>query len=679
MREKCRGSLVPLIERGGRWGAILFLVMILPGELAAKVARIEILSRSDVLAGRSFGLAGPYEKVVGRIDFLVDPAHPANRRIVDLTLAPRNREGLVPFSADLYLLRPKQVGKGGRLALVEIANRGNKRLLPFFNRAAGSLDPTSEAEFGDGFLMEMGVTLVWVGWQFDVPAGEHLVRMIAPQAMAADGTPLRGWVRSDFVFAREEKVTSLGHRGQRAQPAIDLTDPSYRLTVRETVTGERRTIARADWEFARLEGERLVPDPTFLHLRTGFEPGRIYEVVYRTEGPTVVGLGLAAVRDLVSHLKYSPASPAPVEDAIGFGISQSGRFLRHFLYQGFNADEEGRRVFDGLHAHVAGGGHGSFNHRFAEPSRDGSPFSTFFYPTDIFPFTDLPQSDPETGETGGILAESMREQVVPKVFYTNSSYEYWGRAASLIHTSLDGEVDAELPSSTRIYLFTGGQHGPGPFPPRRAQTVHLTSPVDYGWSMRALLRALIAWVQDGVTPPESRYPRVVDGTLVRVGEVRFPAIPGVLFPLTHKGAWRIDYGPSFLREGRIDREPPGIGRPYGVRVPQVDRDGIDLGGIRLPEVAVPLATITGWNPRHPTTGAPQELVDFAGSYLPLPRVATANDPRLPWSARYPTREHYLGQVAEAALALIKEGYLLAEDLPSILDRAQVQWAWATQP
>lgn len=663
-----------------RWsGLVLLLVVCLPAGLEAKVERVEILSRSDVLAGRPFGLAGSYEKVVGRVHFLVDPFQPANRRVVDLTLAPRNREGLVAFSADLYLLRPKQPGKGSRMALVEISNRGNKRLLPFFNRAAGSLDPTTEAEFGDGFLLEQGLTLVWIGWQYDVPAGENLLRLMAPLAKAADGSPLRGWVRSDFVFAREQKVTSLGHRGQKAQPAVDLDDPACQLTVRETVTGERRPIPRADWQFAREEAGRLLPDPTSLYLRTGFQPGLIYEVVYRTEGPTVVGLGLAAVRDLVSHLKHSPASPAPVEHAIGFGISQSGRFLRHFLYQGFNADEEGRKVFDGVNAHVAGGGHGSFNHRFAEPSRDGSPFSTFFYPTDIFPFADLPLTDPDTGEVAGILDESIRQQVVPKIFYTNSSYEYWGRAASLVHTSLDGETDAQIPESVRIYMFTGGQHGPGPFPPRRAQTLHPTSPVEYGWSMRALLRRLIGWVREGTLPPPSRYPRVADGSLVPVREVRFPAIPGVRLPLTHKGAWRVDFGPSFLSKGQIDREPPGVGRPYGVRVPQVDPDGIDLGGIRLPEVAVPLATVTGWNPRAPGTGAPDQLVDFAGSYLLLPRTEAGPDPRRPIAQRYPTREHYLGLIAESALRLSREGYLLPEDLPALLERAQLQWDWATRP
>ncbi len=663
-----------------RWsGVALLLVIFLPAGLEAKVARIEILSRTDVLGGRPFGLAGPYEKVVGRVHFAVDPLHPANRRIVDLALAPRNRQGMVEFSADLYLLRPKQADKGSRMALVEIANRGNKRLLPFFNRAAASLDPTAEAEFGDGFLMAQGLTLVWIGWQFDVPPGENLLRLLAPRAKAVDGSPLRGWVRSDFVFAREVKVTSLGHRGQLAQPAVDLDDPSYQLTVRETVTGERRPLPRADWQFAKLEGARLLPDPTSLHLRTGFQPGLIYEVVYRTEGPTVVGLGLAAVRDLVSHLKHSPESPAPVQSAIGFGISQSGRFLRHLLYQGFNADEEGRKVFDGVNAHVAGGGHGSFNHRFAEPSRDGSPFSTFFYPTDIFPFADLPLTDPDTGEAAGILDESIRQQVVPKIFYTNSSYEYWGRAASLIHTSLDGETDLEIPENVRIYLFTGGQHGPGPFPPRRAQTLHPTSPVDYGWSMRALLQRLIGWVREGATPPPSLYPRVADGSLVPVREVRFPAIPGIRLPLTHKGAWRVDFGPSFLSKGQIDREPPGVGRPYGVRVPQVDSDGIDLGGIRLPEVAVPLATVTGWNPRAPATGAPDQLVDFAGSYLTLPKTEGSADPRRSISQRYPTREHYLGLIAESALRLVRDGYLLAEDLPALLERAREQWDWAAQP
>src|SRR5262249_21411607 len=373
--------------------------------------------------------------------------------------------------------------------------------------------------------------------------------------------------------------------------------------------------------------------------------------------------------------------------AYGFGISQSGRFLRHFLYQGFNADESGRQVFDGIDAHVAGGGHGSFNHRFAEPSRDASPFSTFFYPTAIFPFTDVEQTDPESGQSDGLLTHSGNSGVMPKIFYTFSSYEYWGRAASLIHTTIDGRADARILDNVRIYYFTGGQHGPGPFPPVRTSaqgtplTQQMSSPNDYTWAMRALLVAMDHWVRDGIAPPESRYPRIADGTLVRPEAVRFPKIPGVDSPGRVHEAYRVDYGPRF-KEGIIDYEPPRVGKPFLVMVPQVDEDGIDQGGVKMPEVAVPLATYTGWNRRTPATQAPEELVDFAGSYIPFARTKAdrnrTGDPRLSLEERYPTREHYLGMIAREALALVKGGYLLSEDVPSVVERAVTYWGYSTK-
>ncbi|HEV2665746.1 MAG TPA: alpha/beta hydrolase domain-containing protein, partial [Blastocatellia bacterium] len=509
-----------------------------------------------------------------------------------------------------------------------------------------------------------GFTLVWLGWQFDAPDGERTLRLYAPVA-TGDGKPITGWVRSDFVFASKVFDASLGHRSQKAQPAIEPDSAEYKLTVRDTVSGERRVIPRGEWRFARsVDGHPVdgaaVPDPTRIYLESGFEPGKIYEVVYRTQNPTVVGLGLAATRDLASYLKYERNDVAPVKRALAFGISQSGRYLRHFVYQGFNADEKDRQVFDAVNPHVAGGGHGSFNHRFAEPSRDASPFSTFFYPTDIFPFTDLEQADPETGEKDGILTLAIKQKVAPKIFYTFSSYEYWGRAASLIHTGVDGKTDAPLPENTRIYYFVGGQHGPGRFPSSKNQTQNLTSPNDYSWSMRALLVALDAWAKDGAQPPPSQYARIADGSLVSPQAVKFPKIPGVNFPRTIHEAWRVDYGPEFKTKGVIANEPPRIGKPFPVMAPQVDQDGIDIGGIKMPEVAAPLATYTGWNPRDTQTGAPDQLVDFAGSYIPFAKTKAererAGDPRLSLEERYASRAHYLGLVAEAGLKLVKDGY-----------------------
>jgi hypothetical protein len=638
----------------------------------AKVVRIEVLSRADLNGGKEFGLAGAYEQLNGRVYFAVDPNDPHNKRIVDVVKAPRNSTGMVEFSSDLVIIRPKDANRGNGSALVEISNRGGRGMVRFYGHARG------DDELGDGFLMRHGFTLVWVGWEFDVANG---LKLHAPVA-TDNGNAISGWIRSDFVFPAKTFDASLGHRSQRAQMAVDPESTDYRLTVRNSVLGERQLLPRSDWQFGRLVDGVFTRDSRFIYLKTGFEPGRIYEVVYRTSNPTVVGLGLAAVRDLVSYFKYEKNDVAAVSRAIGFGISQSGRFLRHFLYQGFNADERDRAVFDGIDAHVAGGGHGSFNHRFAEPSRDASPFSTFFYPTDIFPFTDVEQTDPETGETDGLLTLTMAQKVLPKIFYTNSSYEYWGRAASLIHINIDGKTDARILDNVRVYYFPGGQHGLGQFPPVRNQSRNLVTPVDYVWSMRALLLRLNAWVKEGTSPPESRYPRIADGTLTPLSSLSFPKIPGVIPPANLHEAWRVDYGREFKSKGLIAYEPPRVGKPFPVMVPQVDSDGVDLGGVRMPEVAVPLATFTGWNQRDPKNGAPDQLVDFTGSYLPFAKTKSdrdrLNDPRPSIEERYTSREQYLGKITEAALKLVKGGYLLADDLPRIIERAEQHWEYATR-
>ena len=649
----------------------------------AAVTRVEIKSRADLLGGKEFGLAGAYEKIVAKIYYEVYPDNPHNRVIVDLNKAPRNARGNVEFSADLYILKPKDIARGNGAALIEIPNRGGKAMVRFFNRGRNSADPTTEVEMGYGFLMRNGFTLVWIGWQSDVPRREGMMRLDAPVA-TENGKVIQGWVRSDFVFNSKVFDASLGHRGQNAQPAIDPDSREYKLTVRETVLGKRRVIARDDWQFARMVEGKPVADPAFIYLRGGFEPGKIYEVVYKTQNPVVVGLGLAAVRDLVSYLKHEPGAIFSIKRAYGFGISQTGRFLRHFLYQGFNADERNRQVFDAVNPHVAGAGRGSFNHRFAEASRDASSFSTFFYPTDIFPFTDGRQTDPETGETDGLLTHS-EGQPLPKIFYTFSSYEYWGRAASLIHTTVNGKADAVIPDNVRIYYFAGGQHGSGGFPPARpaaqgvAQTQQMASPVDYTWSMRALLLALDRWVKEGALPPPSQYPRVADGTLVRPPDVKFPAIAGVNFPRTIHEAYRVDYGADF-RRGIITGEPPEVGRAFAIMVPQVDSDGIDLAGIRLPEVAAPLATYTGWNLRDPGLGAPGEIIDFLGSYIPFPKTRAererTRDARASIEERYGGRAEYLGAVAQATIKLVRDGFLLAEDMPAVVTRAGEHWDWA---
>jgi len=463
------------------------------GPAAAAVDRLVVHSRADVLGGRPFGTAGAYESLTGTVEFALDPGHAANARIVDLSRAPRDPRGRVRASANFTVLRPKSMERERAVGLLEVSNRGGKAALPILARAAWGAAPDTEAGLGDALPLRLGLTLIWVGWQPDVPARPEALRLDAP--IATDGDrPLEGLVRCDWTVDEGAATLELGHRGHRPYPIADADHPDNTLTERDAVAGERRTVPREQWRFVD-GGARIA-------RAGGFAAGRIYELVYRARDPLVVGLGLAAVRDITSYAKHDGASPFPLRWALGFGVSQSGRFLRHFVYQGFNTDEAGRGVFDGLLAHAAGGGRGSFNHRFAQPSRDAHRFSTFFYPTDLFPFSGRAQRDPETGVTDGLLA---RERHPPKVFFTNTGYEYWGRAASLIHTTPDGRADVAPTEGERVYHLAGAQHFTIDWETALARG---GNPLDVRPTLRALLGRLVDWVRDGREPPPSRYPRL---------------------------------------------------------------------------------------------------------------------------------------------------------------------------
>jgi len=388
-----------------------------------------------------------------------------------------------------------------------------------------------------------------------------------------------------------------------------------------------------------------------------------------------VGLGPAAIRDLISSYKYDAGST--IKRAYAVGSSQSGRFLRTYLYYGFNADEKGRIVFDGVMPHIAGAGRGAFNMRFGQPSRDGHPFINLFYPVDLFPFTDLEETDPETGLTDGLLVKAAQAKVAPKIFYTNSSYEYWGQTAALIHTTIDGKKDAALTPNTRVYFFAGGQHGPAAFPPVKAATMNLPNPNPYTWSMRALLTAMDQWVAKGVEPPASIYPKIADGKLVPLDALKFPKIPGVAVPTRPQRAYRVDYGPHFRTEGIVTLEPPKVGKPFPILVAQVDGDGNETTGIRMPEIQTPLGTYTGWNLRSPEIGAADEMFSMVGSYIPFAKNKAERekngDPRLSVEERYGSRQDYLKRVESAARNLVSGGYLLEQDVSKLVERGGVEW------
>ena len=653
-------------------GLLVFLAF--ASDAQARLVSLSIERREVVLDGRAFGLAGPYEKLVGTAHFAVDPDLPQNQIIVDLKLAPRNVHGEVEFSSDFYLLKPVDPSRSNGRLFYEAGNRGSKRILQIFQKASRSADPTTGGEFGDGVLMSRGFSFLWMGWQWDVPDGR--MRMSMPVAVT-DGQPITGLVRGNFV-GPVGSTALVADRGHRAYSVVNPASDEHVMTVKSLPTDPPIVVPRDRWRFT---------EPGTVELDGGFVPGQIYDVVYLSEGPRVIGTGLAGTRDIVSFFKYEEgdANPLPnTEYALGWGVSQTGRFLRHFLYQGFNEDESGRQVFDGVFDQVGGAGRGSFNHRFGQASRDALQHFNFLFPVDMFPFADTTLTDPLTGVTDGLLRRASNSGTVPKIFHLLTNSEYFNRAGSLIHTDPTGVRDVAPPDTSRIYMVSSGPHIVGQFPPAPNPSASFLgqasmNPLVYAPVIRALFDALDAWVVDDREPPPSRYPRLADKTLTPPPETGWPEGTGARLPQSPLTALRLDFGPNWS-SGIVSNEPPLIGDPFVQLVPAVDANGNDRAGIRLPEIEVPLATQTGWNYRHPNIGAADRLSSEIGSYFPFARTAAEreqnNDARLSIAERYRDKSDYLGRVTEAALHLVEERYLLATDLPEVIQRAGNHYDWA---
>jgi hypothetical protein len=601
---------------------------------SASVASAEV-TRVDVASRQVVGHSG-YEKIVGTAHFEADPKDPHNRVIADIDKAPLNARGKVEYSGDLVILRPLDAAKSNGVALIDVVNRGRKTIMTTFNRDAVA-DPGSDADLGDGFLTRQGYTLVFVGWEFDVAPGTAGMRLDVPGA-----TGVTGFVRGDFTpsaSAPQQTVTDLmGYLPER-DDAADTT-----LTARDGPFGQPEAIGR----------NRFTVRGNTVTLTGGFAAGRTYQLSYRPQAFPVSGLGMAAFRDVAAWVKRAPGALVRVPKCIAFGSSQSGRFLRTFLYYGFNSDENGQQVFDGVMAHIAGGARLSLNLRGAEPT------ALTMYEIATFPFAPGTDRDPVSGVNEGLLDNDRARANQPKIFFTNTSVEYWGggRSAALIHTSADGRRDVELPPNVRAFFLTGAQHGPARFPTRVNQGQQPDNPVEYAYTLRALLVAMTGWVTDNTPPPASRVPRIADGTLVPLAQAKFPSLPGVQSPAVIPAARQAGQALPFL-------------------VPQVDEDGNELAGVRTAEVAVPMATYTGWNFRNPSIGAPTQLVNLLGSAIPLPRsraaAATAHDPRKSIEERYPSRDAYLAAARRVEEALVQGRYLLAEDVTRVMRRMEEQW------
>jgi hypothetical protein len=658
------------------------------------VTHLDLTLRRPLAGGRAFGDVGPYEELKGRLRFAIDPAHTANARITDIERAPRNRDGLVEFAADVSILLPIERARGNGRLILDVVNRGNTVTVPNFNHATRPVfgpdsEPHPPIDVGDGFLMRRGFTVVSCGWQCDVPELPGLLRLYAPEARGADGRPLRGRIYVHLQAPEPVPHFLLADRGHLAYPAADLEEPNAALLVRDQLDGEPQTIARSRWRFGRAADGRVIADPRYVFLQGGFEKGRLYQVAYTAVGAPVLGVSFAAIRDTVSWLKHDPGSPAAgtVRWAYGYGRSQTGRFLRTLVFWDLNLDEQGREAFDGLIANVAGGMRGEFNQRFGQNSKDRPQMMAH-----VFPSTDVTTTDPVASATGALHQRIDARGSRLKVFYTNTSAEYHRGDASLVHTDPDGLHDVAHGPHTRVYHFAGTEHGLGVWPPTDSTPIaadpsgwiersqNLRGTINYGRLLRACLVHLDAWVVEGIEPPLSRHPRLDDGTAVPPESLAktFGRIPGAAFPRHHARPRRVDFGAD--AELRVmGQTPPREGPRFGSLVSRVDEDGNEVAGILLPEIRVPLASHTGWTLRHPDTGGAEQLLVFAGATLPFTRTRQeregSGDPRRSVEERYPSREAYLLRVREAARELVVARYLLEEDVELSVTLAGRMWDW----
>ena len=701
-----------------RISVTLVLAVVLLGEVPVAEARITrlVITRveSPTFGGASFGGAGQFEKVVGVAFGEVDPTHPLNAIIQDIELAPRNERGMVEYNTDFFIIKPVDMTRGNRMLFYNVVNRGNKGGFTTFN--LGATQPANEPTGpGDGFLQHMGYTLIWSGWQADVLAVGGRMTMRVPVATNPDGTPITGIARQEIIVSAPTVTTAI-NTSRFTSAANHSTYPTAStdnqtafsdgflptLTVRTFPGDPRMPIANTDWSFASCPpGDPVTTSATHLCYPDGFEPGKIYELIYRAQNPLVMGLGYAAMRDLHAFFKHvrqddvGKANPLWLENerplAVFSGSSQSGRNMRTFIHLGFNEDEAGRIVFEGAFPHI-GGGRAQFNSRFSHAGRAWGHVFDADYPAYEFPFSYMPSRDPLTGKTNGILKRCLKTNTCPKLFHVATALEIWEGRQSLGLTDPLGRHDLGEPGFVRTFIMVSTQHGSatpiagsigGPF----GECYQQTNPNPQRETMRALWKAFTDWVRDGVRPPPSAVPRLRDRTLVLPSEVNFPSIPAnnyegisrpaVTFLALANPLRARDWGPLFNNEdesGIITTEPPDAGtRQYTILVPQVNADGNDLGGVRSATLQAPLGTYTGWNLGRADRW-PNHLCSLQGSFIPFARTQAerlaVGDPRPSLEERYGSHAGYVAAVRAAAERLVNQRLLLPADAERLISEAE---------
>ena len=630
------------------WGAVL------AGPAQAEVERFEIVSRvSPAFGGAAFGDGGAYERIDGIAHLAIDPDTPRGERIVDLDRARVDDDGRVRFSTEVTILRPVDPARQNGALLYEVPNRGRNLMFNLLNMASSMAIPSTIEQAGDGHLMARGYTIAWSGWQHGLP--EEAMQMHLPVLPG-----LEAMSREEIIFDAPGRTGTL----DLTYPAADQDPSRATLSVRLRPEDARSTVAGLSFRYLSASSVEITRPE-------GLDAGAIFEFVYPATDAVPAGLALAATSDVVSYLRGSPGHGAEpvtsgIDHTIGIGISQSGRYLRDLIWQGFNADEAGARVFDGAVPYIAGSRKSFTNASFAQPGRYSRHHEDHDAYGDQFPFTYATTTDPLTGETGSILDACRETETCPKLMHVDTSTEFWQARAALVSTSPGGEA-LEMPEDVRLYFMSGAPHSK-PWPAESEMTELCrfpTNPLSAAPAMRALTEALHAWVAEDAPPPESRYPSLADGTLVPLPELNLEALAGEAVAPVY----------NVLRVRDHSVLPPRAGAVYPVWVPQLDADGLPLAGIRNPAVAAPLGTHLGWNLRAEGF-AEGSLCGLEGSYLPFPATpeVAGDDPRRPLSARYADEAAYLEALEREGQALAEAGLMLPGDMPAVLERGRQMFA-----
>jgi len=685
------------------WLALSWLALcsVVPAE--ARLVRLDVEHREIVADGRAFGAAGPYEKLTGRAWFRADPADPRNARVTDIDKVVLDSAGQVRFSAEMVILKPVDMARASGTLFFEVNNRGRKiafgRLHDTSSRASMN-NPVTPDDFGNGFLMAQGYVVAWVGWGADIAPGDHRLTVDFPLALDDAGHPLTERILVEFSDRNFDggNPTSLPlsggpafHSFPAASTRKDAVEAELWIASSDSPQPDGPDIPPGErvpddrWDLAHCpDGWPGTPSTTDICLKDAFQSGRTYRLLYRATGSPVMGLGYVTTRDFVTWLRHEIADdagqPNPVAGlraVLCQGISSSGMYLRDFLYQGFNEDEQGRRVCDGMHVHAAGVQRLFLNYRFAQPNPFSQQHRERHVPDTNFPHQYGVRGDPRTRIPDGIMKRPSSD---PKLIHSDTSNEFWQFRASLTGTTEGGRTDLGESPRVRRYLLSSLQHGSflGDAPHHgigNRQCELPSNPVHPGALLRALTVALDDWVRLGTAPPPSRVPRIADGTLVTPDALRMPAIPGLDFRGRHNGSGERDFGPRVRgNAGVIDHLFPTLVYSHRILVPQVDALGHDIAGIRHPSVEVPIATVLGWNTRTAEFGG-DDLCDLLGSMLPLSRTdaeaARRHDPRPSLESLHGNHEAYVQRVSEVVHRLEGERFLLPEDAAAILRAARV--------